>query len=837
MAVIVLNKFIFFISLIFSINTFAVLEICQDDSVVNQFIEGPTVLDPVLNCAKKATKANLGFKKNETSILVLKDKIDNKIFYFSFPMIHEITFFKFRNKELVDKGFYSKVHNTGNEYVYFDNLNSTNNIILAVVKTKSSIQLPYMLFNSQKEFDTFTKKNHLFDGIWFGIITFTFITTLAFFYLRRKSEIVYYSIHIVSIFFIQMAFSGYFFSFMVFLPIYLKHRVVVLALSALSFGTVSLIYKTFSSERPNDKVFKLYQYVAFASLAHIVFSLFHYGQLTIKLTSYLTLLLSISSIIVCLYALAKRLKYSLSFLMSFSFFLFSTLVFTIKDLGILPVNEIEANYLVKISLLIEILILGAVMVRNLFEEAKLITNSSINKMIATSNVQVINQLQHDIQSPLTYLENFFDEIKTKIPEDLRIESRQAFNRVQDIVNGLKVNPSTPIIEESKEKEILCIYPLLKRIISEKRNEHKSLNDIKIDLSYNEHKDLFVDIKKSDFLRAMSNLINNSIEAKKPNGILKIDIDLFERNDKVIILIKDNGTGIPSDKLNSIFEYGVSINKDKGNGLGLFQVKQHINDHNGQISINSDQENGTEILISLPLAPAPQWYQSSFQTMTKNIVIVDDEESIHNLWKEKLAKSDFNISFIKSPSHFEHWANQKGLNGFYFIFDYEFLNEPMNGIDLIKKYDLSKNSTLVTSHFLNSDIQKDCLTNNIKLIPKESILFIQLRFFENRILSHVLIDDDELIHLTWKRHFKNNDLLIDTYYSIDEFLNKSSNYACETPIYIDSNLGDGIKGEIESEKLSLQGFKNLMITTGYDPKSFKKPKWIKQIIGKSPKNVI
>ena len=53
------------------------------------------------------------------------------------------------------------------------------------------------------------------------------------------------------------------------------------------------------------------------------------------------------------------------------------------------------------------------------------------------------------------------------------------------------------------------------------------------------------------------------------------------------------------------------------------------------------------------------------------------------------------------------------------------------------------------------------------------------------------------------------------------------------IYIDSNLGDNIKGEIESEKIFNLGFKNLYLATGYGKEFIQKPPWIIEVLSKGP----
>ncbi|MNY67801.1 Sensor protein kinase WalK [compost metagenome] len=87
-------------------------------------------------------------------------------------------------------------------------------------------------------------------------------------------------------------------------------------------------------------------------------------------------------------------------------------------------------------------------------------------------------------------------------------------------------------------------------------------------------------------------------AEKANG--KIDIILRETKTSAIIEIKDNGKGIPENKLPFIFErfYQVDPSRKSGSGLGLAIAKQIIEGHDGKIWAKSAVGEGTGIMISL-----------------------------------------------------------------------------------------------------------------------------------------------------------------------------------------------------------------------------------------------
>lgn len=95
----------------------------------------------------------------------------------------------------------------------------------------------------------------------------------------------------------------------------------------------------------------------------------------------------------------------------------------------------------------------------------------------------------------------------------------------------------------------------------------------------------------------------------------------------------------------------------------------------------------------------------------------------------------------------------------------------------------------------------------------------------------LIDNDKFIRLSWTLKAKQNGVLFHAFSSINDFIVQALNK--ETTVYIDSNLDNGIKGEIESEMISNLGFKKIYLTTGYDDLILSDYPWIIGIVSKSP----
>ena len=97
----------------------------------------------------------------------------------------------------------------------------------------------------------------------------------------------------------------------------------------------------------------------------------------------------------------------------------------------------------------------------------------------------------------------------------------------------------------------------------------------------------------------SNLIKNGIQSvpSDKEGLIKLTIDL--KNDKVIVSVSDNGTGIPEKLKKNLFIPNFTT-KSSGMGLGLSIVKRYVESANGRVWFESEIGMGSVFYIELPV---------------------------------------------------------------------------------------------------------------------------------------------------------------------------------------------------------------------------------------------
>ena len=104
-------------------------------------------------------------------------------------------------------------------------------------------------------------------------------------------------------------------------------------------------------------------------------------------------------------------------------------------------------------------------------------------------------------------------------------------------------------------------------------------------------------------RVLLNLLSNAIKFSYVDGIIYVNVNKKEEN--VIISIRDFGIGMSEKYLDKIFDRFIQVDntmtrKNEGSGIGLSIVKSFVSLHNGSISVKSKENEGTELVINLPI---------------------------------------------------------------------------------------------------------------------------------------------------------------------------------------------------------------------------------------------
>jgi len=463
------------------------------------------------------------------------------------------------------------------------------------------------------------------------------------------------------------------------------------------------------------------------------------------------------------------------------------------------------------------------------------------------------EVAHDILTPLSALTRLV-QIADSMPEDQRRLLRSASERINDIANSLldtnrrtrepSDQVSTSISDTDTDLRVLSphlLSYLADPVVSEKRVQLSSNLGIKIQTNLPCSYGLFSRVDPVRFRRVISNLLNNAVEAIEDAG--EIELKISSNEDFICFSISDTGRGIPEEVMPQLMKRGFSFGKASGSGLGLYQAKVAIEQWGGSLEIRSVIGEGTTVDLKIPRANEPTWFVPKIVIPTVGtICILDDDESIHQIWKQRIDEAALPLGVkpqivnFASAHEMSLWHSEITSDSeVFYLIDYELKGQEWTGLDMIRKLGIADRSILVTSRFEEVvDIQsfKDL---DLRLLPKIFLSAIPLEVGtpEKREIDCVLIDNDSLVHLTWGDSARRHGKRLRIFSSPDPFFDLASSLRRDTTIYVDSDLGNSLKGEDVVRQVVELGFTNVIMETGFHPDQFAKFPWVRKVIGKDP----
>ena len=210
--------------------------------------------------------------------------------------------------------------------------------------------------------------------------------------------------------------------------------------------------------------------------------------------------------------------------------------------------------------------------------------------------EMAKQVAHEVKNPLTpmklTIQNFerkFDPADPDIRDKVKHLSRTLVDQIDLVATVASAFSQFAQLPE-KNNEIFDLNKEIKNIIN-------VFSDEKI--YFHSNRDIImVEMDKIYLSRIITNLVANARQAKHDDRENIINLDVEQRQKRVIITVDDNGTGIPEELYDRIFEPNFT-SKTSGTGLGLTMVRKMVEDYKGEISVKSELGKGSTFTISLP----------------------------------------------------------------------------------------------------------------------------------------------------------------------------------------------------------------------------------------------
>lgn len=233
-------------------------------------------------------------------------------------------------------------------------------------------------------------------------------------------------------------------------------------------------------------------------------------------------------------------------------------------------------------------------------------NDELQKINSTKD-KFFSIISHDLRSPFTALLGFSELLnndesippgKTRfLVENLYKSIRNQYQFLENLLEWSRIQSRKQefIFSDVKIADIISHIQKITASLAQSKNIRVFASCIPDNFS------IFTDSQA--LTTAIYNLVINAIKFTSTGG--KVEIKAFKSDESVILSVKDNGIGIPADRLDKLFRIDESVstagtNNEKGSGLGLLLVKEIVVKLNGSIHAESTEGEGSEFIINLPV---------------------------------------------------------------------------------------------------------------------------------------------------------------------------------------------------------------------------------------------
>lgn len=209
-------------------------------------------------------------------------------------------------------------------------------------------------------------------------------------------------------------------------------------------------------------------------------------------------------------------------------------------------------------------------------------------------------VSHELKTPLTAISGYAelleggmvaDDQKTHFYQEIKKNTNRLLALINDIIrlSELDRKDHEPAYEE------IDLYETVADCMEELSVNAKQKN---VNLIFNGKKGL-VHGNRDMLKELVENLVQNAIRYNNPGG--KVDVSIEERDERVVLVVKDNGIGIPASEQQRVFERFYRVDKSRskatgGTGLGLAIVKHIVEIHDAKLELDSAHGVGTTITI-------------------------------------------------------------------------------------------------------------------------------------------------------------------------------------------------------------------------------------------------
>lgn len=375
--------------------------------------------------------------------------------------------------------------------------------------------------------------------------------------------------------------------------------------------------------------------------------------------------------------------------------------------------------------------------------------------------EFLSNISHELRTPLNSVialsKILIMQTETKLNSEelnylniIEKNGKNLLNLINDILDLSKIEAGKMGVENNEvvlENLFTSIYERLKPLADKKNIGFHLYKPEKLPIILSDHKKL---------IQVFQNISNNAIKFTNTG---KVEIDVQIHNNLLVVKISDTGIGIPAGAIKYIFDEfrqvdGTPSKHFEGTGLGLSIAKENTELLGGEISVRSNENEGSVFSVTLPLTFVQK---TSQDTKTKNkpqiIFVVDSDQQNTRMINEYLTEYGYEIIEFNSADNVVEYAIKHKpfaiildllmpeTNGFEIIYKLQNKPQTQNIPIIVVSISKDKNKALSTGAkaFIQKPINKNDLLKSISSAtnkPKQ-ILVVDNNEIERRQIKRLL----------------------------------------------------------------------------------------------------
>ncbi|MGI2286782.1 cell wall metabolism sensor histidine kinase WalK [Staphylococcus cohnii] len=220
--------------------------------------------------------------------------------------------------------------------------------------------------------------------------------------------------------------------------------------------------------------------------------------------------------------------------------------------------------------------------------------------------EFVANVSHELRTPLTSMNSYIEALESGAwkddalaPQFLSV-TREETERMIRLVNDLLQLSKMDNESDQITKEIVDFNMFINKIINRHEMSAKDTTFVR----EIPRQTIFTEIDPDKMTQVFDNVITNAMKYSRGDKRVEFHVKQNSLYNRMTIRVKDNGIGIPINKVDKIFDRFYRVDKARtrkmgGTGLGLAISKEIVEAHNGRIWANSVEGQGTSIFITLP----------------------------------------------------------------------------------------------------------------------------------------------------------------------------------------------------------------------------------------------